>query len=207
MSGASTKAAKQNHVFCHAVCLARALTRVRSAALAVLIFVGVSVVVGLEPSMAGPRILANLVHIADGDTFWAEIAVPGAGLAAREKVRLVGIDCPETDQVPWGAQATARLTALVLGQPIQIEIALQSRDRYGRLLASIWRDGLLVQEPLVREGLCVAYTVPPNVEYVDRIRMAAEQARRDGLGIYAPERPLLEFAREHRQRRSGLDPA
>jgi micrococcal nuclease len=115
-----------------------------------------------------------VVHIRDGDMFWAELAEPGAGLAAREKVRLVGIDCPETDQVPWGPQATARLTALVLGQPVHIEIALQSRDRYGRLLASIWRDGLLVQELLVREGLCVPYTVPPNVEHVDRIRAAAE---------------------------------
>jgi micrococcal nuclease len=161
------------------------------------------VMLAVLPAYAGARVAATVVHIRDGDMFWAELAEPGAGLAAREKVRLVGIDCPETDQVPWGPQATARLTALVLGQPVHIEIALQSRDRYGRLLASIWRDGLLVQELLFREGLCVPYTVPPNVEYVDRIRAAAEQARRDGLGIYAPERPLLKFPREHRQRRAG----
>jgi Staphylococcal nuclease homologue len=41
-------------------------------------------------------------------------------------------------------------------------VALQSRDRYGHLLASMWREGQLVQEQLVREGLCVRYTVPPN---------------------------------------------
>jgi micrococcal nuclease len=117
------------------------------------------------------------------------LAESGAGLAAREKVRLVGIDCPEKDQGPWGARATARLSALVLGVSVQLEVALQSRDRYGRLLGSIWRDGQLVQEQLVREGLCVPYVVPPNVEHVDRIRAAAEQARRDGLGIYARELP------------------
>ena len=57
----------------------------------------------------------------------------------------------------------------------------------------------------MREGLCVPYTVPPNVEYVDRIRAAAEQARRDGVGIYAPAEPLLESPREYRRRRSGTD--
>ena len=116
-------------------------------------------------------------------------------------MRLVGIDCPEQAQVPWGPQTTARLTALVLGHPVQIEVSLQSRDRYGRLLGAIWRDGQLIQEQLVREGLCVPYVVPPNVEHVDRIRAASEQARRDGLGIYAPAGPLLESPSEYRQRR------
>jgi micrococcal nuclease len=146
-----------------------------------------------------------VVHVVDGDTLWAEIAEPGHGLASREKVRLVGIDCPEQDQRPWGPQATARLAELVLGRPVALEVALQSRDRYGRLLASLWRDGQLVQEQLVREGFCVPYVVPPNVEYVDRIRAASEHARRDGVGIYAPAQPLLESPREYRQRRSGAD--
>jgi endonuclease YncB( thermonuclease family) len=66
------------------------------------------------------------------------------------------------------------------------------RHRYGRLLGAIWRDGRFVQEQLVRERLCVPYPVPPNVEYVDQIRAAGEQARRSGLGIYAPARPLPE---------------
>jgi micrococcal nuclease len=126
------------------------------------------------------------------------------GLAPREKVRLVGIDWPEKDQVPWGARATARLSALVLGASVQIEVALQSRDRYGRLLGSIWREQL-VQEQLVREGLCMPYVVPPNVEYVDRIRAAAEHARRDGVGMYAPAGPLLESPLEYRRRRVGTD--
>jgi endonuclease YncB( thermonuclease family) len=89
---------------------------------------------------------------------------------------------------------------------VQIEVALKSRDRYGQLLVSIWREGLLVQEQLVREGLCVPYTRPPNVGYVDRIRAAADHARRDGVGIYAPAGPLLESPREYRRRRSGTDP-
>jgi hypothetical protein len=82
-------------------------------------------------------------------------------------------------------------------------VALQSRDRYCRLLGSIWRDRVLVQEHLVREGLCVPYVVPPNIEHAERIRVAAEQARRAAVGIYEPAQPLLESPREHRQRRSA----
>jgi hypothetical protein len=44
-------------------------------------------------------------------------------------------------------------------------------------------------------GVCVPYVVPPNVQHAERIRAAAEQARRDGLGIYEPARPLLESRR------------
>jgi hypothetical protein len=51
----------------------------------------------------------------------------------------------------------------------------------------------------------VPNTVPPNVEYVDRNRAAAEHARRDGVAIYAPAEPRLESPREHRRRRSGAD--
>jgi micrococcal nuclease len=115
-----------------------------------------------------------VVSVVDGDTAWVAIAQPGRGLAAQEKVRVVGIDCPEQDQVPWGGAATERLRALVLGAEVELEVALQSRDKYGRLLASLRRDGHLIQEQLVGEGLCVPYVVPPNVEYVDRIRAAGE---------------------------------
>jgi micrococcal nuclease len=169
---------------------------------------GLTVLVALAASSAhaGPWIEATVAAITDGDTLWAEIADPGQGLVSREKVRLVGIDCPEQGQAPWGPRATARLSALVLGASVQIEVPLQSRDRYGRLLGAIWRDDQLVQEQLVREGLCVPYTVPPNVEHVNRIRAASEHARRDGIGIYAPAGPLLESPREYRRRRVGADP-
>ena len=153
----------------------------------------------------GPWLEATVIAITDGDTLWAEIAEPGHGLAAAREGAPGRDRLPGEGSSPWGAQATARLSALVLGASVQIEVALQSRDRYGRLLGSIWRDGQLVQEQLVREGLCVPYTVPPNVEYVDRIRAAAEQARRDGVGIYAPAGPLLESPASLAGAGSGTD--
>ena len=157
------------------------------------------------PAHAGPRVDATVVAITDGDTLWAELAQPGAGLAAREKVRLVGIDCPEKDQAPWGPQATARLSSLVLGAQVQIEVALQSRDRYGRLLGSIWRDGVTRAGAARARGAVRA--VPGAAER--RVRRpdpgGGEQARRDGVGIYAPAGPLFESPREYRRRRVGTD--
>jgi micrococcal nuclease len=187
--------------------MTEAMTRMRPAVLGVLVLTAGCLFSDLDPATAGVRILAAVVHVTDGDTLWAEIAAPGHGLAQREKVRLVGIDCPEKDQAPWGTQATARLSTLVLGGPVEFEVALQSRDRYGRLLGSIWRDGELIQERLVREGMCVPYVLPPNVEYADRIRAATEQARHDGVGIYESGQPLLGSPREYRRRRVGTDQA
>ena len=74
--------------------------------------------------------------------------------------------------------------------------ALQSRDRLRRLLASIWRDGQLVKEQLVQEGLCVPYVVPPNIEYVERIRAAADTHGATG-GDLRPDGPRLESPREY----------
>jgi hypothetical protein len=90
---------------------------------------------------AGSGLDAIVISITDGDTLWAELAQPGPGLAAREKVRLVGIDCPEKNHGPWGARASARLSALVLGTSVQIEVALQTptpspwRAHYSRPLS------------------------------------------------------------------------
>jgi micrococcal nuclease len=120
---------------------------------AVSVWLAFLVAVSLTSAHAGLRVDATVIAITDGDTLWAEIAEPGHGLAPREKVRLVGIDCPEEDQAPWGSRATARLTALVLGHPVQIEVALQSRDRYGRLLGAIWRDGQLSPSQQFRSPL------------------------------------------------------
>jgi micrococcal nuclease len=143
----------------------------------------------------GRRVPAHVVRVSDGDTLVARLATVTRGLKREEKVRLVGLDCPESTQ-RGGPSATARLAALVLGRPVILEIALQSRDRYGRLLAGVYvADGkTLVQELLVREGFCRTLVIPPNVDYVERLRAAKTEAQRAGRGIWGglaedPESP------------------
>ena len=135
-----------------------------------------ALIVAAAPAGALAPVEATVTRVVDGDTLWAEIAEPGHRLASREKVRLVGIDCPERDQTPRGPQATARLSALVLGTSVQLEVALQSRDQYGRLLGSIWRDCQLIQEQLVPRGAVRA--VPGAAQH--RVRRADPGGGRAG---------------------------
>lgn len=147
-----------------------------------------------------PHVPATVRRVVDGDTIIAAIPTPGGGLQPTERVRLVGIDCPESSQIPWGPQATARLRQLVAGNPIGLEVAFQSRDRYGRLLASVWVGKDFAQEVLVREGLCMIYTVPPNVEHADRLQKAQQEARQAGRGIWSPTEGLPESPSQYRRR-------
>ena len=49
---------------------------------------------------------------------------------------------------------------------------VEERDRYGRLLAYVYRarDGLFVNAALVRRGYAVPLTIPPNVTHADEFR-------------------------------------
>lgn len=124
--------------------------------------------------------------MSDGDTLVARLSTVKSGLKGEEKVRLVGIDCPESAQ-RWGPPAAARLATLVLGRPVILEIAPQSRDRYGRLLAGVYLDdgATLVQELLVREGFCRTLVIAPNADYVELLRAAKTEAQRAERGIWS----------------------
>jgi micrococcal nuclease len=63
---------------------------------------------------------------------------------------------------------------------------VEERDRYGRLLAYVYRarDDLFVNLALVREGYAMALTVPPNVAHTDELVAAARAAREQGRGLW-----------------------
>jgi micrococcal nuclease len=119
----------------------------------------------------------TITRIVDGDTIEC---------SRRGRVRLIGIDTPESDQEPFGSQATAALSALIQpGSTVQLELDVETRDRYDRLLAYVWSDGLLVNWALVRRGWAVLLTFPLNVQYVDWFTDAERRAREEGRGLWA----------------------
>lgn len=93
----------------------------------------------------GPRTTC----VVDGDTFWL----------AGEKVRIADINAPETHdagcpaEAALGNRATRRLIALLNSGPISLAPADRDRDRYGRLLRVVLRDGRSLGAQLVAEGL------------------------------------------------------
>ena len=143
---------------------------------------------------------AIIVRAVDGDTvhvLLSNASGPASGPAsaadARETVRLIGIDTPETHRPGTPIQCfgpeASRFTAALLspGTPIRLERDVEARDRYGRLLAYIFRasDGVFVNLALARNGFAHAYTFPPNVAHTDEFVEAAGLARDEGLGLWS----------------------
>jgi micrococcal nuclease len=97
------------------------------------------------------------------------------------------IDAPERDQGPYGSAATRALRAIVpAGTRAVLEVDVQPQDRYGRLLAYVYAsDGRMANEEMVREGYALLYTYPPNVRYVDRMRVAEAEARAQRRGLWS----------------------
>lgn len=123
-------------------------------------------------------------RVVDGDT----IVLTGG-----ERVRLIGLDTPETKapNQPVGCfgEEASRFTASVLppGTPVRLVGDVEQRDRYGRLLAYLYRraDGLFVNAELLRRGFGQVLTIPPNVAHTDEFVAIARQAREGSQGLWA----------------------
>jgi micrococcal nuclease len=138
---------------------------------------------GGEP--AGDRI-GRVARVVDGDTI--RVSVGGRS----EPVRYVGIDTPESKKPGTPVQCFARRAAaenarLVRGERVRLVFDVERRDRFGRLLAYVYRarDGLFVNAALVRGGFARTLTVPPNVRFGARFAALAAQARRAGRGLWS----------------------
>jgi micrococcal nuclease len=147
------------------------------------------------------RVLEGLViAITDGDTVRVWLFADGV-----ERVRMLGIDAPEewpSDKLDRDAarsgqsretiQALGRLAAAftrrhLAGRIVGLDLDVQPRDRYGRLLAYLWTpDGVLFNRLIVAEGYAQTLTVPPNVRYADLLRVCEQEARAGRRGLWAP---------------------
>jgi micrococcal nuclease len=106
-----------------------------------------------------------------------------------ERVRYIGVDTPETAKpgVPvecYADRAHEFNERLVGGREVRLELDVEERDRYGRLLAYVYAGGAMVNAALVREGYADVLTVPPNVRFAARFRRLASEARRAGTGLW-----------------------
>jgi micrococcal nuclease len=128
----------------------------------------------------------RVVRITDGDTI--RVALPGRV----ERVRYIGIDTPEEVKPDTPVQCFARRAAaengrLVAGREVRLVLDVEPRDRFGRLLAYVFRagDGLFVNDALVRGGYARTLTIPPNVRFAVRFRALAARARRAHRGLWS----------------------
>ena len=130
---------------------------------------------------------ATVVSVTDGDTI--SVMVRGT----KEKVRLIGIDTPETKKPDtpvqcFGPEATAFTTSLLPpGTEVRLERDVEPRDKYGRLLAYVYlaSDRSFVNLAIVRQGYARPLTIPPNVAHSSEFVDAARAAEADDIGLWA----------------------
>ena len=124
-------------------------------------------------TIAGGCIVSRVV---DGDTVDCEGGV---------RIRLLLIDAPEQEQSSYGLRASLALQELLpVGDTVAVELDLEERDRYGRLLGHLHRGGVWVNRAMVRRGWAVPLVYPPNIRWVEEIRAAADSARTDRAGLW-----------------------
>ena len=126
----------------------------------------------------------TVIRVVDGDTV-------NVRLGERvEKVRYIGMNTPEVHhptkgEEPGGREAAAVNRTLVEGRRVRLELDVQERDRYGRLLAYVWVGDTMVNAELVRRGYAQVMTVPPNVRHQRLFLTLQRDARAAGRGLWA----------------------
>jgi hypothetical protein len=104
-----------------------------------------------SPLPAPQTLTARVMRVIDGDTI--EVDLQGA----REEVRYIGVDTPETKHPkkpvqPFGPEAGEANRKLVGDKPVRLELDVQPRDHYRRLLAYVYVGETMVNAELVRLG-------------------------------------------------------
>jgi endonuclease YncB( thermonuclease family) len=128
-------------------------------------------------SLAEAAEFSGVPRVVDGDTL----------TLGAVRVRLEGIDAPETDQICLNASATRwtcgidardRLASHVAGR--SIFCGSGGTDRYGRALGTCSLGGENLNEWMVLQGLALAY-----VQYSSKYVRAEEQARTNQRGLWS----------------------
>lgn len=91
---------------------------------------------------------AKVEHVCDGDSIIVR------GRFGRVKLRIAGMDAPETAQ-PRGRESERRLRAMLQGRSVKVRSV--AADRYGRWVSTVTADGVDAGLVMVEEGEAWAY--------------------------------------------------
>lgn len=152
-------------------------------------------------SFAG-RIIAGVVRaVYDGDTVL---------LATREenrlKVRLYGIDAPETTKPgepgqPFADISKRTLMYKIMGRQVSAEIV--DTDRYRRAVAILRYNGRDINREMVSEGMAWAYRQYLHTPYASEYIDAEERARARHKGLWRDNNPTPPWEFRHALKAAG----
>jgi micrococcal nuclease len=132
------------------------------------------------PNPAGQSQWRTCTRVVDGDTVI---------LDGRERVRLIGVDAPESKRPRkpvqrFGKESARYLRTMVEGKRVRLEHDWQRTDRHGRTLGYIYlEDGRFVNATMVRDGYAFALTRYP-FKHLEEFRRLEREAREAGRGLW-----------------------
>jgi micrococcal nuclease len=134
---------------------------------------------------------ATVLRVVDGDTI--DVRIGGR----EERVRLIGIDTPETKQPDrpvecFGPEATAFTESLLPeGTTVRIERDVVGRDDFGRLLGYVYlvdgpdRSATFVNDEIIATGHATPLSITPNTTFASTFAASARAAETADLGLWA----------------------
>lgn len=142
---------------------------------------------GSTHEISQERILADVVKVIDGDTI--KINYEGK----EENIRFLLIDTPEMRHKqfdgpqPYAVEAKEKVEELLKDGKVEIELGIQERDKYGRLLGYLYVDGVSLQEVLLEEGLARVAYVYNDKRHLDDYLKIEKEAKKKKKGIWSIE--------------------
>jgi micrococcal nuclease len=131
----------------------------------------------------------TVIDILDGDT----VVIDDAN---HSRVRYLDIDTPEiplqnSPGDPMALEAWDFNSDLVDGKKVRLKFDEQKYDPYGRILAHVYVNDLLVNEELLKQGLATVLIIEPNDRYSEIMHAAEDEARKQKRGIWGSLKTLL----------------
>lgn len=140
------------------------------------------------PPTTTERLTGKVIGVTDGDT--VTVLVKQKPL----KVRLYGIDAPETNQ-SFGSKSKQALAAMVFGKVITVNKT--GTDKYGRTLGVLHYNATDVNAKMIENGWAWLYKYYNNDVRLARLEL---EARKRKLGLWADSQPMApwDFRRQPR---------
>lgn len=151
------------------------------------LFVALMVLCMAVPAQAAEPIRGMVRQVYDGDTLLL-VANP----QGRLKVRLYGIDAPETAKPdtpgqPYGGMARRVLMYKLLGKAVVVEA--REQDQYGRVVGVVRLGNRDINAEMMAEGLAWAYRQYLQGSYASEYLQLEERARRRRMGLWQQPNP------------------
>ena len=112
----------------------------------------------------------TVAAVVDGDTIEIEDG---------ERVRLIGIDTPETSSPEecWGDEAYAHLASLIGSSKVRLEYDVEREDAFDRTLAYVYTvdDDVFVNAKMLEDGAACLLLIPPNGEQFETYFASLEE--------------------------------